>query len=165
MTKPLSPAGRGLGWGDPTFGIDFERGTPSPARLRRVASPRRGEEKGGGTCTEPMKPGMGIQSRMPHESRPRVWALLGPHRGDNNQVLALAEALGLPFEEKTLSYNQLRRVPPGDVPAAAYAAKRGIELRDTRLKTCQGVRQAHVTCIVQVETPADLWKAFLEPGN
>jgi mitochondrial fission protein ELM1 len=43
---------------------------------------------------------------------PRVWALLGPHRGDNNQVLALAEALGLPFEEKWLSYNQLRRVQP-----------------------------------------------------
>lgn len=42
----------------------------------------------------------------------RVWALLGPHRGDNNQVLALAEALGLPFEEKWLSYNQLRRVQP-----------------------------------------------------
>ena len=37
----------------------------------------------------------------------RVWALLGPHRGDNNQVLALAEALGLPFEEKWLRYNQL----------------------------------------------------------
>ena len=43
----------------------------------------------------------------------RVWALLGPHRGDNNQVLALAEALGLPFEEKWLSYNQLRRIQPG----------------------------------------------------
>lgn len=42
----------------------------------------------------------------------RIWALLGPHRGDNNQILALAEALGLPFEEKQLSYNQLRRVPP-----------------------------------------------------
>ena len=42
----------------------------------------------------------------------RVWALLGPHRGDNNQVLALAEALGLPFEEKWLHYNQLRRVQP-----------------------------------------------------
>jgi hypothetical protein len=41
-----------------------------------------------------------------------VWALIGPHRGDNNQVLALAEALGLPFEEKKLEYNQLRRVPP-----------------------------------------------------
>ena len=42
----------------------------------------------------------------------RVWALLGPHRGDNNQILALAEALGLPFEEKQLRYNQLRRVQP-----------------------------------------------------
>ena len=43
----------------------------------------------------------------------RVWALLGPHRGDNNQVLALAEALGVPFEEKWLTYHQLRRVQPG----------------------------------------------------
>lgn len=43
----------------------------------------------------------------------RVWALLGPHRGDNNQVLALAEALGMPFEEKWLRYNQLRRLQPG----------------------------------------------------
>jgi mitochondrial fission protein ELM1 len=42
----------------------------------------------------------------------RVWALLGPHRGDNNQVLALAEALGLPFEEKWLHYNHLRRLQP-----------------------------------------------------
>lgn len=42
----------------------------------------------------------------------RVWALLGPHRGDNNQVLALAEALGLPFDEKWLRYNQLRRLQP-----------------------------------------------------
>ncbi len=42
----------------------------------------------------------------------RVWALLGPHRGDNNQILALAEALGLPFEEKNLRYNQLRRLQP-----------------------------------------------------
>lgn len=43
----------------------------------------------------------------------RVWALLGPHRGDNNQVLALAEALGFSFEEKWLRYNQLRRLQPG----------------------------------------------------
>ena len=44
--------------------------------------------------------------------QPRVWALLGPHRGDNNQILALAEALGLPFEEKRLEFNQLRRFQP-----------------------------------------------------
>lgn len=42
----------------------------------------------------------------------RVWALLGAHRGDNNQVLALAEALGLPFERKQLRYNQLQRLQP-----------------------------------------------------
>ena len=30
----------------------------------------------------------------------RVWVLLGKKAGDNNQVLALAEALGWPFEEK-----------------------------------------------------------------
>jgi mitochondrial fission protein ELM1 len=49
---------------------------------------------------------------MTQQSEPRVWALLGQHRGDNNQVLALAEALGLPFEEKTLTYNGLRHIPP-----------------------------------------------------
>ena len=43
---------------------------------------------------------------------PRVWALLGPHRGDNNQVLALAEALGVPFEIKPLRYNGWRRLQP-----------------------------------------------------
>ncbi|HVU31274.1 MAG TPA: ELM1/GtrOC1 family putative glycosyltransferase [Sphingomicrobium sp.] len=42
----------------------------------------------------------------------RVWALLGPHRGDNNQIIALAEALGLPFEEKQLRFNPLRRLQP-----------------------------------------------------
>jgi mitochondrial fission protein ELM1 len=49
---------------------------------------------------------------MPDDRQPRVWALLGPHRGDNNQVLALAQALGFPFEEKPLRYNQLRRIQP-----------------------------------------------------
>lgn len=44
-----------------------------------------------------------MTSRMP-----RVWVLLGPRTGDNNQVLALAEALGLPFETRTLRYNLLR---------------------------------------------------------
>ena len=41
---------------------------------------------------------------------PRIWALLGAHRGDNNQVIALAEALGEPYERKMLVYNALRRL-------------------------------------------------------
>ena len=39
---------------------------------------------------------------------PRIWALLGHRRGDNNQVLALSEELGIPFETRTLGYNLLR---------------------------------------------------------
>ena len=53
---------------------------------------------------------------MPPEltsTRPlRIWALLGARRGGNNQVIALAEALGLPYETKTLIYNDWRRLYP-----------------------------------------------------
>lgn len=38
---------------------------------------------------------------------PRIWILLGNRRGDNNQLLALAEGLGLPFETRGLSYRKL----------------------------------------------------------
>jgi mitochondrial fission protein ELM1 len=62
---------------------------------------------------------------MPPQPSPRVWALLGPHRGDNNQVLALAEALGLPFEEKKLTYNALRRLPPTWLCATLASVDRG----------------------------------------
>jgi hypothetical protein len=49
------------------------------------------------------------------ETRPKqplAWLLMGTTTGDNNQLLALAEALGYPFEEKRISYNQLRRFSP-----------------------------------------------------
>jgi len=40
---------------------------------------------------------------------PRVWLLLGPRRGDNNQVLALGEALGVPFETRSMAYSRTAR--------------------------------------------------------
>lgn len=40
----------------------------------------------------------------PAEACPHVWALLGHKQGDNNQVLALAEALGWPFKELHFRY-------------------------------------------------------------
>ena len=40
----------------------------------------------------------------------RVWLLLGHRRGDNNQVLALGEALGIPFETRTMTYKWLARL-------------------------------------------------------
>jgi hypothetical protein len=36
---------------------------------------------------------------------------MGTRAGDNNQLLALADALGWPFVQKSIAYNQLRRVP------------------------------------------------------
>jgi len=45
-------------------------------------------------------------------SAPRIWVLLGAHTGDNNQVLALGRAFGLPFETKQLQYNLLRKLGP-----------------------------------------------------
>lgn len=42
--------------------------------------------------------------------RPRVWLLLGKRRGDNNQVLALGEALGVPFETRTIHYGWQARL-------------------------------------------------------
>lgn len=44
-------------------------------------------------------------------ANPRIWVLLGHRKGDNNQLLALAQALGVPFETRTLRYNGLRRLP------------------------------------------------------
>ena len=45
-------------------------------------------------------------------TKPVIWVLLGDKTGDNNQLLALAEMTGLPFEAKRLSYNLVRAIPP-----------------------------------------------------
>src|SRR5690348_10438624 len=71
----------------------------------------------------------GCSATMPAKPPLRVWALLGPHRGDNNQVLALAEALGLPFDEKKLTYNALRRLPPTWLGATLASVDRGSRAR------------------------------------
>jgi uncharacterized protein len=42
----------------------------------------------------------------------RIWALLGARAGDNDQVIALAEALGLRFETRQLEYNGLHALGP-----------------------------------------------------
>ena len=62
---------------------------------------------------------------------PRIWALLGAHAGDNNQVLALAEALRLPFEIKQLSYNGWRHLQPrllgASLRSLSEASRRAID--------------------------------------
>jgi mitochondrial fission protein ELM1 len=57
-------------------------------------------------------------------SAPRVWLLFGERRGDNAQVLALAEMLGWPYEIK-----QLRWQPDYNVdPAQAGASLAGLDV-------------------------------------
>lgn len=43
-------------------------------------------------------------------SDPRIWVLLGHRRGDNNQLLALAEGLGVSFETRTVTYRSIARM-------------------------------------------------------
>jgi mitochondrial fission protein ELM1 len=57
---------------------------------------------------------------------PRIWLLIGKRRGDNNQVLALGEALGVPFETRTVLYKwtarlrmKLFRTSPGHLTEAS----------------------------------------------
>jgi hypothetical protein len=49
----------------------------------------------------------GAKPAMP----PRVWVLAGPRTGDRSQLLALADALGWPYEVKDLRYNRLHYLP------------------------------------------------------
>lgn len=55
---------------------------------------------------------------------PRIWVLLGSRTGDNNQALALAEALELPFETRTLAYNPLQALSVWLPPTALTLDRR-----------------------------------------
>jgi mitochondrial fission protein ELM1 len=96
----------------------------------------------------------------------RIWALLGARPGDNDQVIALAEAIGLPFEVKQLEYNRLHALGPrllGHSLASLTAASRKTILeepppdltistghrsvpvvRALRHRSCGGTRSIHV---------------------
>ena len=59
-----------------------------------------------------------------------IWVLIGERTGDNNQALALAEALGLPFEIKQLDYNALQSLSVWLPPTAislTKAARAGLD--------------------------------------
>jgi mitochondrial fission protein ELM1 len=43
--------------------------------------------------------------------RAGVWVLLGPHKGDNDQVIALADAVGIPYRVIQLHYRRFAHAP------------------------------------------------------
>ena len=48
-----------------------------------------------------------VHRRLRRQPSPRVWVLAAPRAGDASQVLALAEALGWPYEVKKLAFRPL----------------------------------------------------------
>lgn len=52
------------------------------------------------------------------ESAPRVWLLFGERRGDNAQVLALAEMLGWPYQIKQLRWQSAYAMNPAEAGAS-----------------------------------------------
>lgn len=61
--------------------------------------------------TEPAAATEEGSSRPVEDDAPRVWVILSWRAGERSQVLALAEALGWPFEEKRMAYRS-RLLPP-----------------------------------------------------
>ena len=60
-----------------------------------------------GTSLESLTNAAGRQGRVGAGGVPKVWAILCYREGDNSQILALAEALGWPYEVKRLAYQKL----------------------------------------------------------
>ncbi len=67
---------------------------------------------------------------------PSIWVLLGERTGDNNQALALAEELGLPFKPVKLSYARiagydLGRIRPEHLGASLFSLDRAAKAQIT----------------------------------
>ncbi|MES1954618.1 mitochondrial fission ELM1 family protein [Salinisphaera hydrothermalis] len=58
---------------------------------------------------------------------PRVWVLLGEGAGGNAQMLALAEALGWPYETRQLSWNVLNYLPNPLIGAHRFTLDRSAD--------------------------------------
>ncbi|MCO6441864.1 MAG: mitochondrial fission ELM1 family protein [Nitrococcus mobilis] len=63
-------------------------------------------------------------ANIPAVRAPRVWVLLGKGAGGNAQLLALAEALGWPYESKHLAYNMLNLCPNLVLGSTSVSLKR-----------------------------------------
>ncbi|WP_423821385.1 ELM1/GtrOC1 family putative glycosyltransferase [Salinisphaera sp. SPP-AMP-43] len=58
------------------------------------------------------------------QALPRVWVLLGEGAGGNAQMIALADALGWPYETRQLSWNALNHLPNPVLGAHAFTLDR-----------------------------------------
>jgi len=67
-------------------------------------------------------------SAKPEVAAP-VWLLLGSKQGDNSQILALAEALGLPYRRIQLRFNPLRLLLPALLGRSLWSVRNRQDLK------------------------------------
>ena len=60
--------------------------------------------------------------RLKTADSPKVWVLLGNHAGDNAQLMAMADALGWPYERKRIT---VPHVPTCSTPCSAQLCPEG----------------------------------------
>src|SRR5512133_1933882 len=99
----------------PPCALGRGRTTSGRQARRRGSTGASCDPLGSATCCESWlsEGGMPNQPTSPDDGSavPAVWVLMGYKTGDNEQVLALAEALGWPFESKRFTYARWEVVP------------------------------------------------------
>lgn len=93
-------------------------------------------------------------ARRPHiEANEPVWLLLGSKHGDNSQILALAESLGLPFRRIQLRFNILHWLLPAMLGRSLWSVKNRSDLQGAppKLVISSGLRSVPAARWVQAE--------------
>lgn len=85
---------------------------------------------------------------------PVVWLLLGGRAGDNNQLLALADALAFPFDVKKLCYNSGKRLPrrPPGLATLSEKSRNSIKAPWPDLVLCVGYASVPVARFIRQQS-------------
>lgn len=121
-------------------------------------------------------PGAARASQTSHVSQashiaemPRIWMLADDRPGNVNQALGLAEALGEPFEVKTIGYSQLARLPnwllPDNLTGLTPASRKTLIPPWPDLVIGAGRRTARVGRWIKQQHPAICLVQLMWPGS
>lgn len=98
--------------------------------------------------------GHAVAKQIQNEAGEPVWLLLGSKQGDNSQILALAEALGLPFRSIQLRFNLLHWLLPAVLGRSLWSVANRADLQgpQPRLVISSGLRSVPAARWVQAQS-------------